>query len=55
MLDLKLIRQNPEAVKASLGKRKLEYIKAIDELIIIDEKKRIIQQKADELKSGRNN
>jgi seryl-tRNA synthetase len=55
MLDLKLIRQNPEAVKAALGKRKLEYIKAIDELIIIDEKKRIIQQKADELKSERNN
>ena len=40
MLDLKLIRQNPEAVKVALGKRKLEYIKAIDELIIIDEKKK---------------
>ncbi len=54
MLDLKLIRQNPEEVKNALGQRKPEYIKAIDDILVIDEKKRIIQQKADALKSQRN-
>ena len=37
MLDIKLIRQNPEAVKAAVNRRNGDYSAAIDELLKIDE------------------
>ncbi|MFH1780555.1 MAG: serine--tRNA ligase [Candidatus Nealsonbacteria bacterium] len=48
MLDLKFIRQNPEKVKEGLAKKQADV--NIDELLILDEKKRAIQQKIESLR-----
>lgn len=54
MLDLKLIRQNPDEFKTQLNRRNPELPGQIDEIIKIDEKKRELQKEADDLKSQRN-
>lgn len=54
MLDLKVIRQNPEEIKTKLAKRNNTFAASIYEIVEIDKQKREIQQKADELKSRRN-
>ena len=54
MLDIKLIRQNPEAVKAAVNRRNGDYSAAIDELLKIDEQRRVISSKADKFKAEQN-
>ena len=54
MLDIKLIRQNPEAVKAAVNRRNGDYSAAIDELLKIDEQRRVISSKGDKFKAEQN-
>lgn len=54
MLDIKLIRQNPDAVKAAVNRRNGDYTAAIDELLKIDEQRRVISSKADKFKAEQN-
>ena len=51
MLDIKLIRENPEKVNELLKRRNPEL--SINEIIAIDEKRRKVQTQADELRSKR--
>lgn len=51
MLDIKLIRENPEKINELLKRRNPDL--SIDEVIAIDEERRKIQTKADELKAKR--
>jgi len=53
MLDLKLIRREPDFVKNKLA-QKNEDISKIDEILSIDEKRRELISKSDELKASRN-
>ncbi|MBT4541057.1 serine--tRNA ligase [Candidatus Woesearchaeota archaeon] len=55
MLDVKLIRENPEIVKGDLRKRKdTEKLKWIDQLIKQDKEWRALQYKVQELKKEKN-
>ncbi len=51
MLDIKLIRENPEKINELLKRRNPNL--SIDEVIAIDEERRKIQTKADELRAKR--
>lgn len=51
MLDIKLIRENPEKINELLKRRNSDL--SIDEVIAIDEERRKIQTKADELRAKR--
>lgn len=51
MLDIKLIRENPEEINELLKRRNPDL--SIDEVIAIDEERRKIQTKADELRAKR--
>ncbi|MFW6248239.1 MAG: serine--tRNA ligase [Bacteroidota bacterium] len=53
MLDVKELRQNTEQIKKAMESRN-EDPKQIDEIIALDEKRRDIIQRADELKAKRN-
>lgn len=53
MLDVKELRQNTEKIKKAMESRN-EDPREIDEIIALDEKRREIIQKADELKARRN-
>lgn len=52
MLDIKLIRQEPEKVKAALARRKEED--KIDELLSLDKKRRDVLYDAEQLKNKQN-
>lgn len=52
MLDIKLIRNNPEKVKQALAARRVQV--DIDALLVLDQKKRDFQAQVEELKSERN-
>jgi seryl-tRNA synthetase len=55
MLDLKLIRDDPDAVRARLGVRgRPEYMAAIDELLTVDEQRRALITEVDRLRGRRN-
>lgn len=55
MLDIKLIRENPEIVKADLKKRSdFEKLKLLDELVETDKKWRAVLREVEQLKSKRN-
>ncbi|OYT58143.1 MAG: serine--tRNA ligase [Candidatus Aenigmatarchaeota archaeon] len=55
MLDIKMIRENPEIVKNDLKKRRdEEKIKWVDNLLDYDRKRRELIKKVDELKHKRN-
>ena len=55
MIDIKFLRQNPEAVKENIKKKfQDEKLPLVDEVIELDEKLRQIMSKADELRSKRN-
>ena len=54
MLDIKLIRQNPDQVKQAVNRRNGDYTAAIDELLKIDEQRRIISSEADKRKAEQN-
>ena len=51
MLDIKLIRENPEKINELLKRRNPEL--SVDEVIEVDVKRRQIQAKADELRAQR--
>lgn len=51
MLDIKLIRENPDKINELLKRRNPEL--SIDEVLVIDEERRKIQTKADELRAKR--
>ena len=55
MLDIKFVRENPEIVKENIKKKfqeqKLEFV---DEVIALDEERRSVIAKADELRANRN-
>ncbi len=52
MLDIKLIRSNPEKVKQALAARRVQV--DIDALLVLDQKRRDLQAQVEELKSERN-
>lgn len=54
MLDIKLIRSNPELVKVAMKNRNKDMDAVVDEIIAIDEKRREISTKNDGLKARQN-
>ncbi|MBI4150493.1 serine--tRNA ligase [Candidatus Woesearchaeota archaeon] len=55
MIDIKLIREQAEAVKKNLAKRnKPDYIKWVDEVLTLDKKVRELKGETDALRSRRN-
>ena len=54
MLDIKVIRENPDKVKAELKTRNADYDSYIDEILEIDEKRRKISTETDALKAEQN-
>ena len=55
MLDIKFVRENPEAVKQNI-KNKFQDSKLplVDEVIALDNDRRAIQQEADDLRAKKN-
>ncbi len=51
MLDLKLLRQDPEQIKARLLARSPQYLEPLERLIALDELKRKKQKEAEELQA----
>ena len=54
MLDIKIIRENPDRVKAALKTRNADYDSYIDEILEIDEKRRKLSTETDALKAEQN-
>ena len=54
MLDIKLIRSNPEAVKAGIRKREMDLDAVVDEILSIDEKRRELTGHAESMKAEQN-
>ena len=53
MLDINLIRENPELVREALGKRQMDAT-PVDQVLDLDLKRRTIIQEAETLKADRN-
>ena len=54
MLDIKVIRENPDKVKAALKTRNADYDSYIDEILEIDVKRRKLSSETDALKAEQN-
>ncbi|MDL2325212.1 serine--tRNA ligase, partial [Ruminococcaceae bacterium OttesenSCG-928-A16] len=54
MLDIKLIRTEPEAVKAALQKREKNFDSIIDEILELDVKRRELTALSDSMKAEQN-
>ena len=55
MIDIKFLRENPEAVKENMKKKFQEHkLSLVDEVLELDKKKREATLKGDELRSQRN-
>ena len=54
MLDIKLIRENPDKVKAAMKTRNKDMDAIVDEILAIDKQVRELTQKADALKAEQN-
>ncbi len=54
MLDIRLIRTEPEAVKDAIHKRELDYDGVIDKIIELDEARRVLTGEIDTLKAAQN-
>ena len=55
MLDMKFVRENPDIVKQNIkNKFQDEKIPMVDEVIALDEKRRAMQQEADDLRNKKN-
>ncbi len=55
MIDIKFLRENPEAVKENIKKKfQDEKLPLVDEVIKLDEERRNNQQQADEIRAHRN-
>ena len=50
MLDIKIIRENPDKVKAALKTRNADYDSYIDEILEIDEKRRKLSTETERFK-----
>ena len=55
MLDIKVIRENPERVKAAMKTRNKDMDALVDEVLAIDAQRREITSKTDALKAEQNN
>ena len=54
MLDIKLIRENPQKVKDAMKTRNKDMDALVDEILEIDKKARELTQKVDALKAEQN-
>lgn len=54
MLDIKVIRENPEMVKAAMKTRNKDMDAVVDEILDIDKERRTLTAKNDELKAEQN-
>ena len=55
MIDIKLIRENPDMVKENIKKKFQDYkLELVDKILELDKKNRKIKLKGDELRSSRN-
>ncbi len=54
MVDIKLVRSNPEFVKAAVRKREMELDSVIDEILAIDAERRQLSGETDALKARQN-
>ena len=55
MIDIKFLRENPDAVKENIKKKfQMHKLGLVDEVIELDEKSRSVKLKGDELRSQRN-
>lgn len=54
MLDIKVVRQDPDRVKAAMKTRNANYDATIDELLAIDDKRRAIIASVEEMKAKQN-
>lgn len=55
MLDIKFVKENPEAVKENIRKKfQDEKVPLVDEVIMLDGERRDVQKRADELRANRN-
>ncbi len=54
MLDIKLIRSNPDFVKERLSTRDKAYSKMIDEILAVDEERRALIKELEDLKAEKN-
>ncbi|MBQ2092977.1 MAG: serine--tRNA ligase, partial [Ruminococcus sp.] len=55
MIDIKFLRENPEAVKENIKKKFQENkLELVDKVVELDAKNRAVKQKADDLRSNRN-
>src|ERR1700761_7993238 len=54
MLDIRLIRRDPEAVAAALARRGPQAAQAIDELLELDERWRAVTTELEQLRSEQN-
>jgi seryl-tRNA synthetase len=55
MLDIKLVRENPEIVKENIRKKfQFEKLPFVDEVLVSDQKRRDTQAKIDEMRKNRN-
>lgn len=55
MIDIKFLRENPEAVKENIRKKFQDAkLPLVDEVVALDAESRKVQQEADELRARRN-
>lgn len=54
MLDMRLIRENPDRVREAMRNRNMDLDGEIDELLAVDERRRTVSAEADERKAERN-
>ncbi len=55
MIDIKFLRENPDAVKENIKKKFQEHkLELVDQVIELDDKRRATQQKADDLRAKMN-
>lgn len=54
MIDIKFLRENPDAVKENIKKKFQDYkLPLVDQVIELDEQSRAVKKQADELRSKR--
>ena len=55
MLDIRLLRSEPDTVKAAVARRETEGLEdAVDEILALDERRRAALREVNELKAQRN-
>ena len=54
MLDIKLIRENPDKIKAGLKAKEVDCDELIDRILELDEQRRTLLQQTEALKAEQN-